>query len=122
MKFLNLKIEKKKLLRLIQKNPLRTDFRESYEKIIAGHNKEKDRHNIEATFEALPISDIVKRVTRETANQRNHFMAKLADEKFVAYAATGGKQRKVSCGHYRYRHRHFIISNQIGVESKNVYF
>ncbi|MBI4686642.1 MAG: type I restriction endonuclease subunit R [Nitrospirae bacterium] len=43
----------KKLLRLIQRNPLRTDFQEHYEKIISEYNKEKDRQNIEATFEAL---------------------------------------------------------------------
>jgi len=43
----------KKLQRLIQKNPLRTNFQEHYEKIIAEYNQEKDRQNIEATFEAL---------------------------------------------------------------------
>ena len=43
----------KKLERLIQRNPLRTDFQEHYEKIIDEYNKEKDRQNIEATFEAL---------------------------------------------------------------------
>ncbi len=43
----------KKLQRLIQRNPLRTDFQEHYEKIIAEYNKEKDRHNIEDTFETL---------------------------------------------------------------------
>lgn len=43
----------KKLERLIQRNPLRTDFQEYYQKIIDEYNKEKDRQNIEATFEAL---------------------------------------------------------------------
>ncbi|MFZ4440345.1 MAG: type I restriction endonuclease subunit R [Syntrophales bacterium] len=43
----------KKLERLIQRNPLRTDFQEHYEKIIGEYNKEKDRQSIEATFEAL---------------------------------------------------------------------
>ncbi|MFO8164802.1 MAG: type I restriction endonuclease subunit R [Desulfatiglandales bacterium] len=43
----------KKLQQLVQKNPLRTNFQEHYEKIIAEYNKEKDRQNIEATFEAL---------------------------------------------------------------------
>jgi Type I site-specific restriction-modification system, R (restriction) subunit and related helicases len=43
----------KKLQRLIQRNPLRTNFQEHYEKIIDEYNKEKDRQNIEATFEAL---------------------------------------------------------------------
>ncbi len=43
----------KKLEQLIQRNPLRTDFQEHYEKIINEYNKEKDRQSIEATFEAL---------------------------------------------------------------------
>jgi len=43
----------KKLEQLIQRNPLRTDFQEHYENIIEEYNKEKDRQNIEATFEAL---------------------------------------------------------------------
>jgi len=43
----------KKLQRLIQRNPLRTNFQEHYENIVAEYNKEKDRQNIEATFEAL---------------------------------------------------------------------
>ncbi len=43
----------KKLQRLIQRNPLRTDFQEHYETIIDEYNKEKDRQSIEATFEAL---------------------------------------------------------------------
>ena len=43
----------KKLQRLIQRNPLRTDFQEHYENIIHEYNKEKDRQSIETTFEAL---------------------------------------------------------------------
>ena len=43
----------KKLQLLVQRNPLRTNFQEHYEKIIAEYNKEKDRQSIEATFEAL---------------------------------------------------------------------
>ena len=43
----------KKLEQLIQRNPLRTDFQQHYEEIIAEYNKEKNRQNIEATFEAL---------------------------------------------------------------------
>jgi len=43
----------KKLQRLIQRNPLRTDFQEHYEKIIDEYNEEKDRQNIEAILEAL---------------------------------------------------------------------
>ena len=43
----------KKLERLIRKNPLRTNFQRHYEEIVAEYNQEKDRKNIEATFEAL---------------------------------------------------------------------
>ncbi|MFH1777675.1 MAG: HsdR family type I site-specific deoxyribonuclease, partial [Candidatus Omnitrophota bacterium] len=43
----------KKLQQLVQRNPLRINFQEHYEKIIAEYNREKDRQNIEATFEAL---------------------------------------------------------------------
>ncbi|MFC2145434.1 type I restriction endonuclease subunit R [Actinomycetota bacterium] len=50
----NLKtVIEKKLELLIQRNPIRTNFQEHYEKIIDEYNKEKDRQNIEATFEAL---------------------------------------------------------------------
>jgi len=43
----------KKLERLIQRNPLRTDFQKHYEKIIEEYNQEKNRKSIEATFEEL---------------------------------------------------------------------
>lgn len=60
----------KKLQRLIQRNPLRTNFQEHYEKIIDEYNKEKDRQNIEATFEALlkfvqELDDEESRAVRE---------------------------------------------------------
>ncbi len=42
-----------KLEQLVRRNPLRTNFQEHYEKIIYEYNKEKDRQNIEATFEEL---------------------------------------------------------------------
>jgi type I restriction enzyme, R subunit len=42
-----------KLKRLLEQNPLRTDFQRHYEEIIAAYNREKDRQTIEATFEAL---------------------------------------------------------------------
>ncbi len=41
------------------------------------------------------FSKKVKRVTSETANQRNRFMAELAGEIFVAYTATGGNLEKL---------------------------
>jgi type I restriction enzyme R subunit len=43
----------KKLGRLMNQNPTRTDFQQHYEEIIATYNREKDRVTIEATFEAL---------------------------------------------------------------------
>jgi type I restriction enzyme R subunit len=43
----------KRLDRMIQQNPLRTDFQERYEKIVAEYNSEKDRATIEKTFEEL---------------------------------------------------------------------
>ena len=42
-----------KLQRLIEQNPLRTDFQRHYEEIIAEYNREKDRATIEKTFEDL---------------------------------------------------------------------
>ncbi|MFC1816695.1 type I restriction endonuclease subunit R, partial [Thermodesulfobacteriota bacterium] len=42
-----------KLRRLLQQNPLRTDFQQHYEAIVAEYNREKDRVTIERTFEAL---------------------------------------------------------------------
>ena len=42
-----------RLLRLLQQNPLRTDFQQHYENIISAYNREKDRVTIEQTFEAL---------------------------------------------------------------------
>ena len=43
----------KHLLRLLQQNPLRTDFQRHYEEIVAEYNREKDRVTIEKIFEAL---------------------------------------------------------------------
>ena len=42
-----------RLRRLLQQNPLRTDFQQHYEEIVAEYNREKDRVTIERTFEAL---------------------------------------------------------------------
>ena len=42
-----------RLQRLLQQNPLRTDFQRHYEQIVAEYNREKDRVTIEQTFEAL---------------------------------------------------------------------
>ena len=42
-----------RLQRLLARNPLRTDFQQHYEKIVAEYNREKDRVTIERTFEEL---------------------------------------------------------------------
>jgi type I restriction enzyme R subunit len=42
-----------RLQRLLAQNPLRTDFQQHYEAIVAEYNREKDRVTIEQTFEAL---------------------------------------------------------------------
>ena len=42
-----------RLQRLLLRNPLRTDFQQHYESIVADYNREKDRVTIEKTFEAL---------------------------------------------------------------------
>ncbi len=42
-----------RLQRLLQQNPLRTDFQRHYEEIVAEYNRQKDRVTIEKTFEAL---------------------------------------------------------------------
>jgi type I restriction enzyme R subunit len=38
---------------LLAQNPMRTNFQQRYEEIVAAYNSEKDRVTIEATFEAL---------------------------------------------------------------------
>jgi len=42
-----------RLRRLLEQNPLRTDFQRHYEEIVAEYNREKDRVTIEKTFENL---------------------------------------------------------------------
>ncbi len=42
-----------RLQRLLQQNPLRTNFQQHYENIVSEYNREKDRVTIEKTFEAL---------------------------------------------------------------------
>lgn len=43
----------KRLKKMLERNPLRTDMQAHYEKIIADYNSEKNRITIEQTFEAL---------------------------------------------------------------------
>ncbi|MBP2132157.1 type I restriction enzyme R subunit [Methanomicrobium sp. W14] len=44
-----------RLRRLLEQNPLRTDFQRHYEEIVAEYNREKDQVIIEKTFEALLV-------------------------------------------------------------------
>jgi len=63
----NLKqVVENKLRRLLERNPLRTDFQRHYEKIVAEYNKEKDRVTIEKTFEDLLrfVKDLDEEETR----------------------------------------------------------
>lgn len=43
----------RKVQRLLQQNPLRADFQQRYEEIVAAYNDDKNQATIEATFEAL---------------------------------------------------------------------
>jgi len=66
----------KRLDRMIQQNPLRTDFQEHYEKIVSEYNSEKDRATIEKTFEELmrlvqSLDNETKRVLREGLDEEN---------------------------------------------------
>ena len=50
----NLKqVVEKRLERLLEQNPLRTDFQRHFEEIVDAYNSEKDRLTIETTFEQL---------------------------------------------------------------------
>ena len=46
-------IIERRLHRMMQQNPLRTNFQQHYEEIVSRYNAEKDRVNIEQTFEEL---------------------------------------------------------------------
>jgi type I restriction enzyme R subunit len=56
----------KRLARMLADNPLRANYQQRYEKIVAGYNAEKDRVTIEATFEALMrlVGDLDEESTR----------------------------------------------------------
>ncbi len=53
-----------RLRRLLEQNPLRTDFQEHYERMVAEYNREKDRVTIERTFEEL--IKLVRELDEET--------------------------------------------------------
>jgi len=46
-------IVENRVRRLLEQNPLRTDFQRHYEQVVADYNREKDRVTIEQTFQAL---------------------------------------------------------------------
>ena len=46
-------VVEQKLQRLLLQNPLRTDFQNHYEKLVADYNREKSRATVEQTFEEL---------------------------------------------------------------------
>jgi type I restriction enzyme R subunit len=66
----------KRLDRMIQQNPLRTDFQDHYEKIVIEYNSEKDQTTIEKTFEELMkfikgLDYETMRAVREGLNEEN---------------------------------------------------
>jgi len=65
-----------RLQRLLQQNPLRTDFQRHYEDLVAEYNREKDRVTVEKTFEALlqlmdEMSDEERRAVREGLDEES---------------------------------------------------
>jgi len=66
----------KRLKRLLEQNPLRTDFQQHYESIVSEYNREKDRVTIEKTFEALmryvnDLDDEENRAIREGLDEES---------------------------------------------------
>ncbi len=66
----------KRLKRLLERNPLRSDLQKHYEEIVAEYNREKDRPIIEQTFEALlkffkNLDTEEKRYMREGLDEEN---------------------------------------------------
>jgi len=65
-----------RLQRLLEQNPLRTDFQSHYEQIVDEYNREKDRVTIEKTFEALlrfmdEMSEEESRAVREGLDEES---------------------------------------------------
>ncbi len=60
----------------MKQNPLRTDFQQHYEEIVAGYNREKDQVTIEQTFVALlklvqELDDEDSRAVREGLDEES---------------------------------------------------
>ncbi|MGX9364416.1 type I restriction endonuclease subunit R [Desulfoplanes sp. PS50] len=66
-----------RLKRLLEQNPLRTNFQRHFEDIVAAYNREKDRATIEKTFEALlafyakELTDEERRAAREGLDEES---------------------------------------------------
>jgi type I restriction enzyme R subunit len=65
-----------RLQRLLAQNPLRTDFQQHYEQIVAEYNREKDRVTIEQTFEELfrfeqSLNEEERRTVREGLDEES---------------------------------------------------
>ena len=73
----NLKtVIEQRLQRMLRQNPLRTDFQQHYETIVADYNREKDRVTIEKTFEELfrfelQLDDETRRAVREGLDEES---------------------------------------------------
>ena len=71
----NLKaVIEKRLALMLAQNPLRTDFQQHYENLVAEYNREKDRVTIEKTFEALlkfvaDLDEEQERAVRESLDE-----------------------------------------------------
>lgn len=68
----------KRLKRLLEQNPLRTDFQKHYEEIVEEYNNEKERVTIERTFEALMI------LAEEINEEQNRAVREGLDEESLA--------------------------------------
>ena len=69
-------IVENRLHRLLRQNPLRTDFQQHYEAIVADYNREKERVTVERTFEALlrlvkELDDEERRAVREGLDEES---------------------------------------------------
>ncbi len=67
-----------RLQRLLQQNPLRTDFQQHYEQIVSEYNREKDRVTIEQSFEAL------LKLVQELDEEENRAIREGLDEESLA--------------------------------------
>ena len=73
-------IVENRLRRLLRQNPLRTDFQQHYEAIVADYNREKERVTIERTFEAL-----LRLVTELDAEERRAVREGLDEESLAVF-------------------------------------